>query len=89
MLVIVASTSVATDFLKPWFIHLQNGHSCVPQDILTYAISLRRVFREPWGLLLTVLHRALLWGRCKGQSTGDKQEPQVRGHIRRTSIKQS
>lgn len=58
VLVVVASTWGATDFLKPQFIHLQNEHSCTPQDILTYPISLRRVFSEPWGLLFTP---GLLW----------------------------
>lgn len=65
MLPVVASTLGATDSLQPQFICLQNGHSCTPQDILTYPISPRRVFSEPWGLLLTPLHRVPLQGIVK------------------------
>lgn len=65
VLVVVASTLGAIGFLKPQLFHLQNGQSCAPQDVLSYPISLRRVFSELWGLLLTVLHRAPPLGNCK------------------------
>lgn len=68
MLVVVDSTLGAVGFLKLQFIHLQNWHSCAPQDVSTYPVSLWRVFSEPWGLLLPMLHRALPLGRCKGVS---------------------